>query len=94
MSKEQVILGVNVTSFAKESGEVQKIFSEYGCDIRTRLGLHDVAGGVCSPNALIVVEFIGGEAKADEMTQKLLALGGIEVKKMVFGRSCGCGCGN
>lgn len=92
MKNEQVILGVNVTSFAKNSGEVQKVFTEYGCDIRTRLGLHDVAEGVCSPYALILVEFIGGEAKADEMTKKLTALEGIEVKKMVFGNSCGCGC--
>jgi len=97
MENAHVILGVHVTSFAKNSGEVQKVFTEYGCSIRTRLGLHDVAEGVCSPYALILVEFIGGEAKADEMTKKLEALQGIHVKKMVFGKdscddSCGCGC--
>ncbi len=81
---KHIILGVNVTSFAKNSGEVQKVFCEYGCSIRTRLGLHNVADGVCAPNGLIVVEFIGDEAKADELSQKLTALPGIEVKKMVF----------
>ena len=80
---KRIILGVNVTSFAKNSGEVQKVLCEYGCCIRTRLGLHDVSDDVCAPNGLILIEFIG-EEKAEEMTDKLQALPGIEVKKMVF----------
>jgi len=84
MAAKRIILGVNVTSFAKNSGEVQAVFSEYGCDIRTRLGLHDASENVCSPNGLILVEFTGGEARVAEMTKKLLAIPGIEVKQMVF----------
>ena len=81
---QRIILGVNVTSFAKNSGEVQKVFCEYGCNIRTRLGLHETADDVCAPNGLILVEFIGGKEKADEMTAKLVALQGVEVKSMEF----------
>lgn len=83
MSK-RIILGVNVTSFAQNSGEVQKVFSEFGCSIRTRLGLHDAAENICAPNGLILVEFVGGDEKAREMTEKLTALQGIEVKRMDF----------
>lgn len=83
MSK-RMIIGVNVTSFAKNSGEVQQVFCEYGCSIRTRLGLHDAAEGICAPNGLILLEFTGGAEKASEMTKKLLAIPGIEVKEMVF----------
>ena len=82
MSK--IILGINVTSFEKNSGDVQQILSEYGCSIRTRIGLHDVAEGLCAPNGLILIEFIGGSEKAVEMTQKLTVVPGIEVKQMVF----------
>lgn len=84
MSNPKIIFGVNITSFAKNSGEVQQVFSEYGCSIRTRLGLHDVAEGLCAPNGLILVEFIGGTELAAEMTKKLSAIPGIEVKQMVF----------
>lgn len=84
MSNKRIILGVNVTSFAKNSGEVQHVFCEYGCSIRTRLGLHEAADNVCAPNGLILVEFTGGEEKAAEMTKKLVAIPGIEVQKMVF----------
>ncbi|MGL4944205.1 MAG: hypothetical protein ACRC46_13570 [Thermoguttaceae bacterium] len=79
-----LILGVHVKSFSRDSAQVQTIFSEYGCEIRTRLGLHDVADGVCSPQGLILVEFIGGPQKAAEMTAKLTKIAGIEVKQMTF----------
>ena len=80
----RIILGVNITSFAKNSGEVQKVFCEYGCSIRTRLGLHDATDSLCAPNGLILVEFVGGSEKAAEMTAKLTALPGIVVKQMEF----------
>lgn len=85
MKANHVILGIHVADFATQSGQVQKILSEYGCSIRTRVGLHDVADGVCSPNGLILVEFIGGEDRADEMSIQLGNVNGVEVKKMIFG---------
>jgi hypothetical protein len=81
---QRIILGVNVTSFAKNSGEVQAVFREYGCSIRTRLGLHEATDNICASNGLILIEFVGGTEKADEMTAKLTALPGIEVKRMEF----------
>ena len=87
MAESHLILGVHVPNFAKCSGEIQKVFTEYGCCIRTRLGLHDVADEVCNPHGLILVEFIGGEAKADEMIAKLQqANPDVEIKKMAFGK--------
>ena len=84
MKGPRIIIGVNITSFAKNSGEIQKVFCEFGCSIRTRLGLHEAQDDVCAPNGLILVEFTGGEEKAAEMTKKLLEISGIEVKQMVF----------
>ncbi len=81
---QRIILGVNVTSFANSSGEVQKVFSEYCCSIRTRLGLHETANDACSPNGLILLEFVGGKEKADELAKKLSALQGVDVKMMEF----------
>ncbi len=83
MSK-RIILGVHVTSFASHSCEVQKVFSEYGCCIRTRLGLHEAACDACSPGGLILLDFVGDKAKADELAGKLTALQGVEVKSMEF----------
>ena len=80
----QIILGVKVTNFAETSKEAQNIFSEYGCNICTRIGLHGAANNACNPNGLILLEFVGGKKLADEMTAKLEAIPGIRVKKMEF----------
>ena len=85
MAQPLLIIGINVPSFVKNSGEIQKVLTEYGCSIRTRLGLHDVAEGICSPTGLILVDFINNEAKADEMIEKILkANPDVEIKKMLF----------
>lgn len=84
---QTLIIGINVPSFAKNSCEIQKVFTEYGCSIRTRIGLHDVAEGLCSPSGIILVEFISGETSADEMIAKLRkADPALEIQKMVFGK--------
>ena len=82
--EKYVILGVLVDNFSKDAVEVQKIFSKYGCSIRTRLGLHDVNEGVCATNGLILLEFIGGKANAETMAAELNALNGVSVKIMTF----------
>ena len=82
--EKYVILGVLVDNFSKDAVEVQTIFSRYGCSIRTRLGLHDAQDGVCAPNGLIIIEFIGGKRKAEQMADELAALDGVSVKIMTF----------
>jgi len=83
MSK-QIILGVKVTNFAENSKEAQSIFCEYGCYISTRVGLHGATEGACNPSGLVLLEFIGGQDLANEMTAKLEAIPGLNVKQMAF----------
>ena len=83
----QIILGVKVTNFAENSKEAQSIFSEYGCHICTRIGLHGLhaaADSSCNPNGLVLLEFVGGKELANEMVTKLEAVPGITVKMMEF----------
>ena len=43
---KHIIVGVHITERAKHAGEVQKVFTEFGCQIRTRLGLHEANKGL------------------------------------------------
>lgn len=79
-----VILGVHVTDRVHKATNVQQLFTEYGCSIKTRLGLHEVNDKVCSPRGLIILEMFGPESDADALAGKLNAIDGIECKKMVF----------
>jgi hypothetical protein len=77
----QTILGVHVAQRTKHTPKVQKILSAYGCSIRTRVGLHEAAENVCSPNGLILLEVV---SKASELAAALAQVPGVTVKKMVF----------
>ena len=83
--QKHTIVGVHIADRIHHVGSVQQVLTEYGCSIRTRLGLHDADEKFCSPNGLITLEMAGSENEHDKMMQKLTAIEGVEVKKMVFG---------
>jgi hypothetical protein len=80
---QHIILGVHITERLTKAQEVQYLFSEYGSNIKTRLGLHEVENAN-SPNGLVLLEMFGEEARCLELAEKLDAIPGIEVQKMIF----------
>jgi hypothetical protein len=82
--KKHVVFGVHVTDRLKHVDRVQHLLSEYGCNIKTRLELHEVSEQFCSSNGLLLLEMVGDEKKCMELADKLNAVEGIEVQKMVF----------
>ena len=79
-----IILGVHITDRIQHVDSVQHTLTEYGCSIRTRLGLHETDKGFCSPNGLLLLEMTDDETAAGELTAKLEAIEGVEVKSMQF----------
>jgi len=82
--RKHLIFGVHITNRVKHVPEVQKVLTEFGCSIKTRLGLHEAGPKVCSPNGLILLEMVGNDKASNRMAQKLKAIEGIEVQKMLF----------
>ena len=87
MAKKYFIYGVHVTERLKSAVDVQKILTEYGCNIKTRIGLHDIKGDECTGTGLLILELIGNEGKIQEMAAKLKNIEGIQVKGMIFDRA-------
>jgi hypothetical protein len=85
--EDHIILGVHITDRIHHVKGVQEILTEYGCNIKTRLGLHDVDEKYCSPNGLLILELVGEQDKCRQLAEKLGALEGVEIKEMVFGHS-------
>ncbi len=81
---ERIILGVQVSNRLENIMDVQKILTEYGCNIKTRLGLHEVTESDCSTVGLLILETYGNEADIRKMESKLKKIKGLTVKKMVF----------
>ncbi len=84
MSDPHIIVGVHITNRMKNAPEVQRVFTEFGCNIKTRIGLHDVAENVCGPSGVVLLELYGTPADAEQMQQRLNAIEGVHVQLMVF----------
>ena len=85
--ESHVILGIHVTNRLRDASAVQNVLTEFGCNIKTRLGLHHVADDACSPRGLILLELYGDESVACAMSEKISAIEGVEVQSMVFGHA-------
>ncbi len=84
MKRTHFVVAVHVTDRITRVPEIQRLFSEYGCYIKTRLGLHETQDTVCSPNGLILLDMLYDPDSCGEFVEKLSALEGVEVKTVEF----------
>ena len=85
MSDTHMILAIHVTDRLKKALPVQQVFTEFGCNIKTRVGLHDVDGNVCAPGGVVILELVGEPGIDDQIAGRLAGIEGVEVKKIEFG---------
>lgn len=62
------IIGINLENRLEKAIEFQKIITEFGCEIRTRVGLHPSNDDCCSNCGIILLE-VNGEGR--ELVAKL-----------------------
>jgi hypothetical protein len=82
--RKHIIIGVHLSNRENKAVPVQQYLSEYGCNIKTRVGLHDADGDVCSNAGVILLEMVGDEKAAHDLAWKLGELEGVETKVMIF----------
>ncbi len=82
--EKHLILGVHITDRVHHASQVQDVLTKYGCQIKTRIGLHDVDEASCSPNGLLLLEMFGDHSVCAEAAAKLNMIEGVEVQQMLF----------
>jgi hypothetical protein len=60
--------------------EIQKVLTNSGCIIKTRLGIHDGVGNTCSDEGLIILELVGTTKEKKKLAKNLDALYGVKTK--------------
>ena len=85
--QDHVIIGIHIQDRHGKVPDVQGILTEYGCSIKTRVGLHTVTEDYCSPAGIILLETAGPRADVDAMIAALQALADVDVQTMVFGHA-------
>jgi hypothetical protein len=79
---QPTIFGVHITSRVESVPAVQAVLTKYGCNVRTRLGLHDADETSCSPSGLLLVDVFGAET--EDFYRELGALKGVDLQRMDF----------
>ena len=82
--QDHVIVGIHVHDRHGKVPGVQGVLTEYGCSIKTRVGLHEVRDDFCSPAGIILLETAGPRDQVEAMVARLQELDGVDVQTMVF----------
>ncbi|MDY0152088.1 MAG: hypothetical protein RBS43_07445 [Candidatus Cloacimonas sp.] len=69
------VIMVKIDHRSVEATTVQDILTKFGCNIKVRLGLHEVSGDFCANDGLIILEVDG---KQEEILAMIAALSGLE----------------
>ena len=78
------IFGIRLLSRQVASLKFQETLSKYGCNIKTRIGLHDISDGVCSPDGVILLEVVGDERILSGMMADLRQIEGLKLETMLL----------
>ena len=55
----------------KSAAAIQNVLTEYGCLIKTRLGIHDGVLDHCSNTGLIILELVGDKSEHEKLSDKI-----------------------
>jgi metal-responsive CopG/Arc/MetJ family transcriptional regulator len=75
------IMAIVVNYRSKKAGEIQSIFTKYGCLIKVRLGLHE-AGNICSEDGLIILQLEGEKTQIVDFQNELNSVMGVKANIM------------
>lgn len=80
MSKENITI-IKTCKRRDTADSIQKILTEFGCIIQTRLGLHE-AGNSCSDQGLIVLQLVDNADEIKKLEEALNKLDGVTFKSI------------
>jgi len=77
------IIGIGIENRKETAINVQNVLTEYGCEIKTRLGLNDYKEIECSYKGIILVD-VPNREQALKLEEKLKAIENVTIKEMEF----------
>lgn len=79
MNDYQIMI-IRVSHRINSADKLQKVFTQYGCNIKTRLGLHE-AGEACGVDGLIILQLVKGVQDNIDFMNDLNKIEGITAKR-------------
>jgi len=75
--KMKTILIIFIGNRKQSAVKVQQILTAWGCNIKTRLGIHDGVLENCSDQGLLILELVGREEDNKEIARKVALIPGV-----------------
>lgn len=72
------IIGIQVSNRIEEAVKLQEILTEYGCLIKTRIGLHDMGEYKCLNYGIVLIQVVD---KINEIYDKLSKYWKVQIMK-------------
>ena len=82
--EDHIIVAIHVTDRVKQASRVQEVLTEYGSNIKTRIGLHEATGALASHSGVILLEMVGPEKRCLAIIGALVEIAGVEAKSISF----------
>ncbi|NNJ52748.1 MAG: hypothetical protein HKP17_06225 [Ignavibacteriaceae bacterium] len=76
-SKMKTILLILIGNRKESAVNVQKVLTGWGCNIKTRLGIHDGVLEDCSDKGLLILELVGKKEDNREIARKVSLIKGV-----------------
>ena len=81
MACEQIMV-IRINKRTESATTVQSVLTEYGCFIKTRLGLHDAGDDFCSDAGILILQLCGdGDT---DLVNALNEIEGVQAKLVEF----------
>lgn len=74
------ILVIKIDHRSQEAGMVQNVLTAFGCNIKVRLGLHEVSNDICAQDGLIILHVDGKINEVNELLDKLNDIDYVQAK--------------
>ncbi len=75
------IMAIRIGDRDENAVKVQGVLTKHGCEIRTRLGLHDQEeGNVCSPSGTLLLQLCGTPEQGRAVEADLNKIAGVKAK--------------
>jgi len=78
------IVLIKIDHRSQEAGLVQGILTEYGCNIKVRLGLHEASNEFCAQDGMVILHVDGKPEELTAMLDKLNKVDYVQAQMMEF----------
>ena len=78
------LMAIKVNGRVANAPNVQEILTKYGCNIKTRVGFHEVNEDQCSMDGILILQLFGEETEIQSMLDELEKVEGVIAKIIVL----------